>query len=233
MSRPGVCVLALLSVTGCSRSREAQGERLARTYCAACHMFPDPALLDKQTWQTGVLPQMGLRLGLPAPSLSQEMSRSPQMVVLTKSVSPADWERIVGYYIARAPAALAEQSRPVQPVVDPPLFATGPFVPGLHSSAIITLLKVDSAHDRIFVGEAASNTLRIFGYDRRLKSTLTLASAPTDVISERDHILVLKVGNLAPNDEPSGSLVRYDIARDGVLRHATTLIDSLYRPVFV
>ena len=230
--RSRAVVVALLFVTGCG-SHERQGERLARTYCAACHMFPDPQLLDKATWQNGVLPAMAPRLGIPARSLTEEMSRSPQMVVLTRGVSRADWDKIVAYYVARAPAALADAPRPRQPVVDPPFFATGPFVPGLRSSGIITLLKVDSADDRIFVGEAASNTLRIFGYDRRLKATLTLESAPTDVISERDHILVLKVGNLAPNDEASGSLVRYDIVRGGALRYAATLIDSLYRPVFV
>ena len=211
----------------------SNGETLARVDCAACHMFPNPVLLDKKTWVRGVLPQMAPRLGLPAPSLDEEMARSPYMTVLSRPVSAADWNAIVSYYETRAPAELPDQILPAQPQLDPPFFSTGPFIRGLRSSAIITLLKVDSVNKRIFVGEAASNLLRIFDFNRRLKSTLRLGSAPTDVISDKDRILVLESGNLAPNDEPTGSLVRYDVADDGALRRPTTVIDSLLRPVFV
>ena len=222
---------ALLS--NCGRVSQSDGEQLARVDCAACHMFPNPELLDKQTWVSGVLPQMAPRLGLPAPSLYDEMARNPYFTVLSRPVSAADWNAIVSYYETRAPAELPDQTLPAEPQLDPPFFSTGPFIPGLRVSAIITLLKTDSVNKRIFVGEAASNLLRIFDFNRRLKSTLRLRSAPTDVISDKDRILVLESGNLAPNDEPTGSLVRYDLAEDGTLRRPTTVIDSLLRPVFV
>ena len=138
-------------------------------------MFPQPALLDKRTWRTGVLPQMAQRLGVPAPSLAAEMSRDPAMVVLTKAVSPADWEKIAGYYLEQAPDTLLQPSLPAQPQLDPPLFTTGPIVPRLQSSAIITLLKTDSVNQRIFIGEAATNTFRVFDFNRRLEASLTLA----------------------------------------------------------
>src|SRR5438477_112935 len=140
---------------------------------------------------------------------------------------------IVESMFAPSSVVLSEQSLPAEPQLDPPFFTTGPFIPGLQSSAIITLLKADSVNDRIFVGEAVSNTLRIFDFNRHLKSTLRLGSAPTDVISDKDRILVLESGNLAPNDEPSGSLVAYQLAGDGSLRRPVTVIDSLFRPVFV
>ncbi|MFD3000170.1 hypothetical protein ACFS7Z_07345 [Pontibacter toksunensis] len=40
------------------------GQQLAQACCRTCHAFPEPELLDKKTWQQGVLPQMALRLGL-------------------------------------------------------------------------------------------------------------------------------------------------------------------------
>src|SRR5437667_9437994 len=220
-------------LSSCGRVSQSNGEKLARADCAACHMFPNPDLLDKKTWVSGVLPQMAPRLGLPAPSLDEEIARSAYMTVLSRPVSAADWNAIVGYYETRAPAELPDQILPAQPQLDPPFFSTGPFIRGLRSSAIITLLKVDSVNKRIFVGEAASNLLRIFDFNRRLKSTLRLGRAPTDGISDKDGILVLESGNLAPNDDPTGSLVRYDVADDGALRRPTTVIDSLLRPVFV
>ena len=95
--RLAVVALSCFSLTNCHRSHRVAGERLARTYCAACHMFPEPALLDKATWRTGVLPQMAVRLGMPAQSLFAAMHREPAMVVLTKGVSQADWEKIAAY----------------------------------------------------------------------------------------------------------------------------------------
>jgi hypothetical protein len=155
------------------------------------------------------------------------------MTVLTEAVSEEDWEKIVRYYLDRSPDTLRYQSLPAQPHVDPDFFKTGPFVPRLQSSAIITLLETAQADERIFVGEAGSNRLRIFDWSRRLRSTLTLGSPPTDVIIEKGRVLVLESGILDPNDQPKGRLVQYDFAGADSLQFSRILIDSLFRPVFV
>lgn len=230
---PGLLALACVFLASCNRPHRSEGEKLARKYCAACHAFPEPQLLDKKTWQAGVLPQMAPRLGVSTNSLFDEAFRNPYMVVLTKTVSEEDWEKIVGYYLERAPDRLPPQSLPAQPEVDPGFFKTGPFVPRMQSSGIITLLKTDPARERIFVGEAGSNRLRIFDWNRHLISTLTLGSPPTDLIVEKDGVLVLESGILNPNDQPKGRLVQYDFAGHDSLQFRRILIDSLFRPVFV
>jgi mono/diheme cytochrome c family protein len=40
------------------------GKKLATQYCGSCHQFPEPSLLDTKSWENGVLPQMGPRLGI-------------------------------------------------------------------------------------------------------------------------------------------------------------------------
>src|SRR5438270_9001707 len=110
-----VLSFASLAQASCGRARQSEGERLARTYCTACHAFPDPQLLDKKTWQEGVLPQMALRVGAGTPSLYDVTSRNPYMAVLTKPVSAQEWEKIVGYYRERAPDSLPYQSLPAEP----------------------------------------------------------------------------------------------------------------------
>src|SRR4249919_2039535 len=40
------------------------GKQLAATYCQSCHLLPDPSLLDAKSWEQGVLPEMGPRLGI-------------------------------------------------------------------------------------------------------------------------------------------------------------------------
>src|SRR6266404_723012 len=102
----GVLALSCSYLTSCNRShRPHGGEQLAHFYCAACHAFPEPYLLDKKTWLEGVLPQMAPRLGVPMHSLSDEMSMDPKMSVLTSSISEPDWESIVSYYCTHAPNA--------------------------------------------------------------------------------------------------------------------------------
>jgi hypothetical protein len=225
--------LACLSLASCNRPERSEGERLARAYCAACHAFPEPQLLAKETWQAGVLPQMAPRVGAGSRSLFDEANRNPHLVVLTQAVAQEDWEKIVGYYLERAPDTLPPQSLPAEPQVDPDLFETGAFVPRLQSSAIITLLETDPIHERIFVGEAGSNRLRIFDWNRLLRSSLALGSPPTGLIVEGDSVLVLESGILSPNDQPRGTLVRYEFPGADSLRSPRILIDSLFRPVFV
>jgi hypothetical protein len=237
VSKLPTLVFAFALVASCRSPDKSDGERLAHTYCAACHAFPDPSLLDKQTWRTGVLPQMVQRLsGPPQLSVAQPETRSPYMTVLTRPVPEQDRDRIVAFYLEHAPDSLPPQTLPAEPGIDPERFRAGPFVTPsirLASSAIITLLYADTADRRIYVGEAATNLLRVFGWDRRLITTLQLPSPPTGVIAEGRLVLVLESGILEPNDEPRGSLVQYDVGPDGALHFNRTIIDSLFRPVFV
>ena len=167
---------------------------------------------------------MAPRLGVSSKSLYSETFRKPFMTVLTRAVSEQDWEKIVAYYLEHAPDTLPPQSLPAEPQLDPAFFKAGPFVPRFQSSGIITLLKTDSAHQRIYVGEAGTNLLRIFDFSRRLISTTTLGSAPTDVVVDSGRLLVLESGILDPNDEAKGSLREIG---------GRVVIDSLLRPVFV
>ena len=49
----------------------AKAEALARQHCIACHLFPEPDLLDKKTWTTQVMPRMAIRMGLSPESVNQ------------------------------------------------------------------------------------------------------------------------------------------------------------------
>jgi hypothetical protein len=222
------CVALLL--VACRPRSQATGEQLARAYCASCHLFPEPRLLDKKTWEEGVLPQMAQRLGIHPRSFSEVLAH-PYMTVLPSKLTESEWQKIVAYYRDSAPATLPDPVLPAEPVPDPPFFRTGAFNPQVESSGIITLLVTDTIHRRIFVGEAGANTLSMFDWDRRLLSSVKLGSPPTGLIVERSHIFVLESGILDPNDEPRGTLEEYDFADS--LRSRRVVIDSLIRPVAI
>jgi len=233
-SLAGALAIICATLQGCDHLPRSKGERLARNSCAACHLFPEPALLDKKTWVSRVLPEMALRLRIKtADSPFNDPFQNQDTSSRNTTRSDGDWERIVAYYRDHAPEALPPQSLPAQPRLDPPFFKAEPFLPSLESSGIITLLKTDSALGRIFVGDAARKSLQVFDWGRHRLADLSLGSPPTDVLSDRTRLLVLESGILSPNDEPRGRLVQYDVGRVDSLRFDHVVIDSLYRPVFV
>src|SRR5664279_2440322 len=93
-----------------------KGESLAETYCQSCHMLPDPSLVDTKSWETGVLPQMGPRLGI----FNLGFERYP--TVRDKNIGPgfypaqpmlnvAEWQNIFDYFVATSPDSLPGQNR--------------------------------------------------------------------------------------------------------------------------
>src|SRR5271154_2669388 len=59
-----ITIVPLVFACSPSEKKADDGEALAKIYCGSCHLVPSPAKLDKNSWLTGVLPQMGLRLGV-------------------------------------------------------------------------------------------------------------------------------------------------------------------------
>src|SRR5439155_11306189 len=90
----GTAALALTIAACCAESPlPANGTQLARKYCASCHLFPEPELLDKATWKNGALPLMRSRLGI-----GQIDPANPQQKPVLE-----EWAAICKYYIEAAP----------------------------------------------------------------------------------------------------------------------------------
>jgi hypothetical protein len=45
-------------------SSTINGKELSELYCVACHQYPKPALLDRETWKEYMLPRMGYMYGI-------------------------------------------------------------------------------------------------------------------------------------------------------------------------
>src|SRR6478736_10219989 len=107
--------VALLSISlfiliSCENQTQKE-ERLARQYCASCHLFPEPSLLTKKSWEHGVLPQMAFRMGFPDMEIFSTLPEEDLNVILkslppSPMVSEADWQSIKNYYLTNAPDSL-------------------------------------------------------------------------------------------------------------------------------
>ena len=60
-------------------SMAAYGKILAATWCASCHVLPDPSILPKKIWKENVLPFMGLRLGFYSVSAARLLLSKEEM----------------------------------------------------------------------------------------------------------------------------------------------------------
>jgi len=80
-------------------------------------MLPDPSLLDSKTWATGVLPNMGPRLGIfqygnqVYPSYRHDLNLDPNFYPRQPLLNSDQWENIIDYYTATSPDSLLKQDR--------------------------------------------------------------------------------------------------------------------------
>jgi hypothetical protein len=90
-------------------------EDVSRKYCASCHAFPEPDLLDKVTWINHTLPAMGHRFGIyndrHRDSLIERGSAGRVITQLNifpaeQTITDEDWAQIIRYYQEEAPERL-------------------------------------------------------------------------------------------------------------------------------
>ena len=94
-----------------------KGEVLANKYCQSCHLLPDPSLLDTKSWEKGVLPNMGPRLGIfyydfeKYPSSRSDKNIDANFYPQKPLLNFNEWQNIIDYYVATSPDSLAKQVR--------------------------------------------------------------------------------------------------------------------------
>lgn len=211
-------------------SKEQKGERLAKLYCGSCHLFPDPSLLDKKTWDNGVLPQMALRMGVDFRPLSSVNYEDLEVVTKTLPskalVSEEDWDLIKAYFINQAPDSLPTNKQQQLPNVAQ--FEASPHSLANTGDSFITMITYDSLSGKIFVGNRAA---QLFKLDNNfsIESSYQLDSPPVNMIFQREtDPIVTTIGIMNPNDQALGNINTLAISKGRLL----PLIQSIKRPVY-
>ena len=150
--------IALFSVfsyefPSCS-NKAAEGKELAKTYCASCHLLPDPASLPKNVWQYSTLPYMGIMMGVDKEigMLEKPLSDYTILGPGSQMIPDEDWEKIKAYYLEEAPKTLEMPA--YIPLATQTLFEAEPIVATLPGTTLpnMTAIRIDARRQQITAG---------------------------------------------------------------------------------
>lgn len=199
------------------------GKRLALKYCQGCHLFTEPALLDKKTWTNSVLPNMGLRLGIRENNFAPASKLTPEGEKVLKEwnvypekplISKEEWKQIVEYFEKEAPAELLPSKNATPIEAQLPLFAAYYATLSNHQYPQTTLVKFDAGSLHFFIGDAR-NELYITNNRFQLINKSTIGSPVIDIDFQKNKApRLLSIGSIAPSDQLQGHLFSLDGALD-------------------
>lgn len=226
---------AVVTLLSRCESKPRSGRELAEQHCNGCHLFPEPGLLPKNTWEQRVLPVMSAYLGNPEAKTSllqvlhpTEMARIEQAGILPAKpvLSDRDWEAIKSYYLGQAPDTLPQtaDAAGIKSLGDK--FSLREV--RLPMAPSVTLVKHFPASGRLFFG-TQGGVVATLGPDFTVEDTLRFRSAPADVHFDGERLQVLAMGKMNPGDMYSGELTSVRLPRQAGGR--VTLLAGINRPV--
>ena len=215
----------------------AAGERLSATYCQSCHLLPDPSLLDVASWDKGVLPHMGPRLGIfkhgyeTYPENSSDPNIGRAYYPAQPLMSDDDWQHIIDYYTALAPDTLPVQQRKEPIVMDSTLFRVD--IPqNKYFMPLTCMVRVDTASRELLVSDISRKALYTYNAQLQMMDSSKVAGAIVDVAFQPPYMIGCNIGGFLPNNGKVGNALLY--SRDGAGHwkpDTTELFKGLERPV--
>jgi hypothetical protein len=185
------------------------GRNVALLYCQTCHLFPEPGLLDRETWLKGALPHMAPYLGVARLNLAarpdgarlQAAHVFPDKPILSES----NWIAINIYYANAAPAEPLRATNKPSAIPNLPLFRVRT-LQTTTNPPFTSLVKIDSTNHLLYVGDAQEKTLKTFRPDGTLVATLPVVSGPVSIALQRTNFILSLVGRILPSDELAGQV---------------------------
>jgi hypothetical protein len=218
-----------------------KGKALAIKYCQSCHLMPDPAWVDAKTWENGILPIMGPRLGIfeykgKRYSYSRfDLTLGADFYPSRPLVTNEEWQQIIDYYTATSPDTLsAEQHRPHVIKNDLTLFT--PVSPTLkYYTPATSFVKIDTSaiQQPFIISDATKNIIYRLDKNLNFSDSVKTKGPVVDIELQKQQWISCNIGILNPNNGKYGNAKRILIDQAGKLKkeESETLFDQLQRPV--
>lgn len=227
--------ILFLLLLSCGTNKEDRGKKLAETYCNSCHLAPDPSILDKNTWEKSVLPEMASRMGqvdnfeklasIPFEELNDKISHN---VYSSKPyMSAEDWELLKNYIISHAPSKIPAQKNKIPiDTNQSTLFKTIINPSSLDTFGNTTGLFLENNQTGFVLASESGNYSRYDAKGKRI-STIKSPLPIVQTLKNNNETYALAIGRMNPNDSKLGKL--YKIVKNTFI--PISAIDSLRRPV--
>ena len=157
-------------------SNTETGEELAKMYCASCHLYPSPDLLDKKTWANYILIRMSFFMGIYhdgqkyvdqipnqwiEPGIGGERVKAANVYPSQPILTLDELKKISAFYEKNAPTQLPQTpKRSIK--VGIPFFEASPFSQKQLLSPLVQSMTVDQANKKVYVAEYKGG---IYQYD--------------------------------------------------------------------
>jgi len=199
-------------------------------------MFPDPSLLDSKTWENGVLPNMGPRLGIfqfgsrSYPSYRHDLNLDSNFYPRQPVLNLDQWQNIIDYYSATSPDSLPKQGRTQSIQLTLPFFSVQ--VPTFtYPQPTTSFVKIngDSLHPLII-----SDVLKhsVYFLDQKLEIRDSVHYGPVvDIDFMHGKMLACDIGVLNPNNGRFGKAQFIADVHGKIKVDSTPLFGDLRRPV--
>lgn len=217
---------------------EMSGKILAERYCQMCHMFPEPGLLDKNTWENSVLPNMGMRLGIRVNGLDpfEDLDPTDELIVRNLDIYPEnpmildeDWNKIVKYYTQNAPSKLEALQKTVRIEKKTMPFKSQFITIGDNKLPKVSLLSYNEATSELYIGD--NNDLYALRNTGEISRNWKLNSPASHIeFEQKADPLLLTIGKFRPSDQELGQLSNLRTGED--LSYTPIHIPNLKRPVY-
>lgn len=246
MSLRVIGTILLLVLTACKKGHDNEyqapeplskknGMELSLMYCGACHKYPEPELLDKNTWEKFVLPRMGYMYGIYENAEERdalfennkggELVRKRNLFPSSRTLDLADWEAIKAFYITKAPM---EIGTPPKREIPKNLSQFRVRIPGQKMQVPSSTMAKFSSEGTIYLGDALTKSLSIFSKGFNLQTTGNVQEGAVSLFEGESALWLTVMGSFSPTDAPLGFISRLSI--DGS-EPSTVPIKNLQRPV--
>lgn len=204
------------------------GEVLAKFWCSSCHAFPEPQLLDKDTWHDHILPEMGARLGFQT-FRGRDFGANPNAPVGIYPSEPLidliEWEQIISWYETNAPDKITLPDW--QPRTRLELFEIEQPAGGKSDFPTGTAVHIDATDNRLLVGDSYELDIEIYADDLNLLEVVRSGGAISRIqrLPLKGYLATIMGGNIGQSELLLGLLIEIS----GPI--VTRLVPRLHRPV--
>lgn len=230
-----------------SALQPSDGEALSKIYCASCHMYPEPTLLDKSTWGNFVLIRMGAFMGiyrdgtkyvdkLPAqwmePGLGGQRVAGANIYPEEPLLDIAEWEQIVEYYMSNAPNKLEAPQLPAIKV-GVPGFESRAFTNPKDILPVVQALAVDETTKEVYAAQYQGGGISKFDSKGKKLDQAKNESLVVHMLADDNQFVSLDMATRYASDNPVGALDITESFDAYKAQKKKAHIPNLMRPVHI